>query len=186
MKATRITHRYARAIFAVASAAGVVRETLADLQAVVGYRESDRDAAQQLSSVLLHPRVWEAKKSALIDGAFGAGIGKIALRCLHLLVRTGRLREGPVIVDALEALIRESEGRQTALVSTAVELSDDRRREIVGRLEQLTGKTIEATFSVEPRLLGGIVIHLGDRLIDGSVRYHLDTMRADIKGLYLH
>lgn len=99
---------------------------------------------------------------------------------LLLLLERDRLSLLPGIGAAYDELVDRREGIVTATITTPVELDEDQRGELVKRLEATSGKRVRASFAVDPALLGGAMIQLGDRLIDTSVRAQLDAMRAQL------
>lgn len=131
----------------------------------------------------MHPRVGGDVKTAAVNKAFAGRVEETTLLVLLLLTRRNRFRAFPEIVSALEELVLVHEGVQRARISTAIPLTEDERRMIVSRLEKLTGKKILAEFGVDHSLIGGIVISLGDHLIDGSVRWHLEKMKTMLKSI---
>ena len=108
------------------------------------------------------------------------GIGQRPLNLVRLLRRKGRLGLGASIVSYFRDLRDEERGIARAEVRTAVPLDDERRARLVQRLERRTGKQVEIEESVEPGLLGGAVIRIGDRLIDGSTRGRLRRLRDEL------
>ena len=84
----------------------------------------------------------------------------------------------PEIVAAFQQVIRERQGITEAQVSSAVELNAPQKAELESTLGRLTGKRVEAKFSLEPELLGGAVVRVGDTVYDGSLRSRLNELRA--------
>jgi F-type H+-transporting ATPase subunit delta len=84
----------------------------------------------------------------------------------------------PDIYGAFEQVIREREGIAEAEISSATELSAAQKKRFSQILERLTGKKIQAKFLLNPDLLGGAVVRVGDTIYDGSVRNSLNEMRA--------
>jgi F-type H+-transporting ATPase subunit delta len=84
----------------------------------------------------------------------------------------------PEIIAAFQQVIRERQGITEAQVSSAVELNAPQKAELKSTLERVTGKRVEATFSLEPELLGGAVVRVGDTVYDGSLRSRLNELRA--------
>jgi len=109
------------------------------------------------------------------------GIDGDALNLFRLLRHKGRLALGPSIASYVRELWDEERGVQRAEVRTAVPLDDAARAQVQARLAQQTGKTIELEAVVDPALVGGAVIRLGDRLIDGSTRTRLRTLRERLQ-----
>jgi F-type H+-transporting ATPase subunit delta len=77
-------------------------------------------------------------------------------------------------------MVEESQGLSRATVVTAVPLPDDLERDLAARLEKLTGRRLLLTKTVDPAVLGGVRVTMGDRVIDGTVRTNLDKLRAQL------
>ena len=105
-------------------------------------------------------------------------IGQTQLNLIRLLRRKGRLALGPSIASYFRELWDEERGIARAEVRTAVPLDEQRRQQIVRQLARWTGKSVEIEVETDPELLGGVVIRIGDRLIDGSTRGRLRSLRA--------
>src|SRR5690606_3945896 len=99
----------------------------------------------------------------------------------RLLRRKSRLALGPSIAAFFREMVDEERNVARATVSTAVGLDDERRRSLVQRLEQQTGKHIELEERVDPELLGGVVVRIGDRLLDGSARTRLRQLKSRLE-----
>lgn len=105
------------------------------------------------------------------------GIRPVELNLLRLLRRKGRLALGPSINSYFIELWDEHRGIERAVVRTAVPLSDAEREAIAAQLAQASGKQVQLESEVDPSLIGGAVIRIGDRLIDGSTRTRLRGLR---------
>ncbi|MBI2773883.1 MAG: ATP synthase F1 subunit delta [Chloroflexi bacterium] len=104
-----------------------------------------------------------------------------ALRGLvALLIRRERIELLPAISAAFGDLVDEREGVAKARVTTAVALDAKQRTGVVERLEKATGKRIKATFTVDPELMGGARVQVGDHLVDASLRAQLGAMRTQL------
>ena len=104
-------------------------------------------------------------------------IGPLQLNLFKLLRHKGRLALGPSIASYFRELWDVERGIERAMVRTAVELDDAKRAQITERIAQWTGKTVELETEVDPSLLGGMIIRIGDRLVDGSTRDRLRRLR---------
>jgi F-type H+-transporting ATPase subunit delta len=82
------------------------------------------------------------------------------------------------MISAFQEVVRQRQGIAEAEISSAVELSAAQKAEFAFTLERLTGKRVEAKYSLEPKLLGGAVVRIGDTIYDGSLRSRLNAMRA--------
>ncbi len=102
------------------------------------------------------------------------------MNLFRLLRRKRRIALGPSIASYFGEMWDAERGVVRAELRTAVELDDERRQQIAGELTRRAGGTVELTARVEPELLGGAVVRVGDRLIDGSARTRLRALRAQL------
>jgi F-type H+-transporting ATPase subunit delta len=100
---------------------------------------------------------------------------------VSMLVQRGRLGLIGAIAAAYGDLADERAGIAKARITTAVPLPESQRTAFVGRLEKTTGKSIKAEFDVEPGLIGGATVQVGDHLIDASLRAKLDALREQLQ-----
>ena len=99
---------------------------------------------------------------------------------LLVLAQRGRAAELEEVEREFERLVAEEEGRIEVELTTAVELSDDEAREIVGQIERASGRSVEATRKVDPDLIGGIVLQAGTLRVDASVRGRFERLRKEL------
>jgi len=109
------------------------------------------------------------------------GITPDELNLARLLRRKGRLALGPSIASYFEELWDEERGIQRAVVRTAVPLEEAQRQALQQRLSQQTGKSVELSTEVDPGIIGGAVVRIGDRLVDGSTRTRLRLLRERLQ-----
>lgn len=168
--------RYARAAFELAVAQGNV-QAWSDALAQVGDFMSDPDVRR----VLENTRVAQDAKLQLVEAALGdAGLPPLALNVARLLVRKGRTALAAEVAAQFRALAEEREGIARARAVTAVELSEAERQTLAQRLEEQTGRRILLETAVEPRLIGGVIVQIGDRLVDASTRTRLEALRRQL------
>ena len=135
--------------------------------------------SMELRNVLASPAVpREAKHGVIEKLAARLGAGKIVRNFLFVVADHRRMHMLPEIYAAFEEVIREREGVAEAEISSATDLSAAQKKRFSQILERLTGKKIQAKFSLNPDLLGGAVVRVGDTIYDGSVRNSLNEMRA--------
>jgi F-type H+-transporting ATPase subunit delta len=167
--------QYANALADVALAQGAADAALKQLNDVAAAFA----ASGELRNVLASPAVpREAKHGVIEKIAARAGAGKIIRNFLFVIADHQRTHILPEIVAAFEGVIRQRQGVAEAEISSAVELSAAQKRKFAQTLERITGKKIEAKYSLDPTLLGGAVVRVGDTIYDGSVRSSLNGMRA--------
>jgi F-type H+-transporting ATPase subunit delta len=167
--------QYANALADVALAQGAADAALKQL----GEFAAAFDLSSELRNFLASPSVpREAKHGVIEKIAARVGAGKIIRNFLFIIADHRRTHVLPEIVAAFEGAIRKRQGIAEAEISSAVELSAAQKKRCVQALERLEGKKIQAKYSLDPTLLGGTVVRVGDTIYDGSVRNSLNEMRT--------
>jgi F-type H+-transporting ATPase subunit delta len=174
MRSSTTARRYAEAAFSVASQENDTSLWLRDLQAV-----ADALHDPDISNYFKDPKTTREDKLATINRIFGSSHPHVT-NLLRLLATQQRMFLLPAIAREFQQLYRESQGITEAKVTVARPVSDDERNEITRRLEAATGKTVEAHIQVDPSIIGGIVVRIGDRLIDASVAGRLQRLRHEM------
>ncbi|BDI33191.1 ATP synthase subunit delta [Capsulimonas corticalis] len=178
MKDTRVAKRYAAALFSVAQRDGILDSVAEDLTLIERFLAE----VPYLRAVLLQPLVSDEQKSKVASDAFGDRVTATTLSFLQLLIRKGREElVGETIRDFRE-LLAEFHNTVEASAATAVALTADQTDRLVASLRALTGKTVLLTTHIDPAILGGVVVRIGDTVIDGSVRGRLDNLEAHLLG----
>jgi len=167
--------QYANAMADVALAQGVAEPAAKQLHDFgAAYAES-----AELRAFLASPAVsMEAKHAVIEKIAARLGASKIIRNFLFVLADHRRTQLIPEVIAAFHQVIRQRQGVAEAEVSSAVELSAAQKKEMAVTLTRLTGKKIEAKYALDPALLGGAVVRIGDTIYDGSLRSRLNEMRA--------
>ena len=166
---------YARALFQAARDEGrlePVASDLADLAVAL-------DEVPELRSFLRNPEVEPAGKAEVLR-EIAAGADELVRNFVHLVAEKGRAGELAEMNRELEALVAREQNRLAVELTTAHELSDEDAKAIVAAIEKASGRTVEATRTVEPDLIGGIVLKVGSFLADGSVRGRLERLRREL------
>ena len=131
----------------------------------------------QMANALAHPKLSAAEKGALFLSVAGDRLSGDARNFVRVLVDADRIELLPEIRQLFETLRNEAEGVARATIESAQPLSDAQLADLTEALAKRYGKRIEATTSVNPGLIGGARIAVGDTVIDGSVRGKLEAMR---------
>jgi F-type H+-transporting ATPase subunit delta len=166
---------YARALFEAANEGGSVGDVASDLEALA----TALDEAPELRGFLRNPQIDPAEKAEVLSQIAG-GANDLVRSFLRLIAEKGRAGALPEMFGEFEDLVARAEGRLAVELTTAVELSDDEARDIVQMIEHASGRAVEATRSVDPSLIGGIVLRVGTFLADGSVRGRLERLRREL------
>jgi F-type H+-transporting ATPase subunit delta len=167
--------QYANAMADIALAQGAAEPAAKQL------REFGAAYAQsaELRTFLASPAVSIEDKHAVIEKIVARlGASKIIRNFLFVLADHRRTHLIPEVILAFHEVIRQRQGVAEADVSSAVELSAAQKKEMAATLARLTGKKIETKYALDPALLGGAVVRIGDTIYDGSLRSRLNAMRA--------
>ena len=167
--------QYANALADIAMAQGSAEKTAEQL---VGFGALYAESAE-LRNFLASPAVaGEAKHRVIGKLLARVGGSKIVQNFLFVVADHQRTHVLPEMIAAFQQVIRQRQGITEAQISSAVELNAAQKAEMEFTLERLTGKRVDAKFSLAPKLLGGAVVRVGDTVYDGSLRSRLNELRA--------
>jgi F-type H+-transporting ATPase subunit delta len=119
----------------------------------------------------------EVFKALFTDGQMLPQVNNL----IGLMLRRRRLEMVSNVAREFRRLYNRREGIHEAVATSAAKLDDQEVNALRSRLEQMTGGKVELTFNVDPQLLGGVQVRLGDLLIDGSVRGRLERLRTKLE-----
>ncbi len=166
-----VARRYATAVFSLAKDSGVVDRVRDDLHLVKTVLDSDDGIRKFFRS----PVVDRKEKAALIERAF-SGLHDIARHTVLLLIRKRREAIFDEIVEQFDLLEQRNRGGSPLRVESARELDPAELRALVDKLGARYHTIFDVSQTVDPSLIGGIRITMGDKLIDGSVAGRLDEL----------
>ena len=174
MRETTIARNYAEALLELARRGNDLRGWGELIEGVSDAVQRDRTLRVFLES----PRVAASQKNQIIEKAFGAVLPHTFVRFLQALVNHRRQMLIPAIAREYHDLVDEVEGRIHAAVTVSRDADATEREEIAARLSKVFGKEVVAHFAVNPDILGGLVVRVGDTVLDGSMRHRLATLRS--------
>jgi len=149
-----------------------VREELADIVAALG-------DVPELSALLENPEIESHVKAGVLDQVLG-GADELVRNFVRLVVEKGRAGEIREIVADFEQLVAEAERILEVELTTAHELSDADFQRLVADIETKSGRKVQASRTVDPDLIGGIVLQAGSMRLDASVRGRLERLRQQL------
>ena len=167
--------RYAQAAFSIARDTNSVDLWRSELQDVAQVL-TDSGAASLFADSRLPLQQREAMLARTLD------VSPMVLNLAKLLVAKGRSPEAREVAEAFNRIADEAAGIAHAEITTAVPLADAQLRTIEGQLSRSLGKRVDAVGAVDPSIIGGIVVRVGDRLVDGSIRTRLKKLRQELQG----
>ncbi len=169
--ATAAARRYARAVFELATEEGQVAEWGRRVAQV-----SDLLSDPQVAAVLTNPTIPVNLRMELIS-APPHELDPEATNLARLLIESNRVEDARGVAENYEALADAAAGRVRATVTTAVELAPDERDRLAHQLSERLGKEVRIEVVVDERILGGLKLQYGDRLIDASLATKLQQLR---------
>ncbi len=178
MRDATIARNYAETLLALATKAEDLRgwgKTITELAAAM-----DQDATLRL--FLESPRISGAEKIRVLGLAFQDRMPRLMVRFLQSLVTHRRQMLIPEIAREYLDLVDQAEGRMHARVTVAREASEAEVKDIASQLSRLFAKDVVPHMTVDPSIMGGVVVNVGDTVLDGSVRKRLATMRRRMLG----
>ena len=173
MRDSTIARNYAETLLVLATRAKDLRgwgKMLMDVATAMREQPS-------LKLFLESPRVSTAQKSEVIGKAFTDRMPRLMLRFIQTMIMHRRQMLIPAVADEYLNLVDEAEGRIHARVTVAKETDDAGRDAIAAHLSRMFGKEVVPHLVVDPAIMGGVVIHVGDTVLDGSVKKRLASLR---------
>ena len=179
MREPTIARNYAEALFELARKGGDLEGWGAMISDVAD--AMTRDA--RLRHFLESPRVSADQKNEILAKAFQDRMPRLLVRYLQALVRNRRQMMIPHIAEQYRELVDEAEGRVHAQVTVANDASQEERDAIARDLGRVLGKRVVPHVTVNPAILGGVVVRVGDIVMDGSVRRRLSLLRNRLESV---
>jgi F-type H+-transporting ATPase subunit delta len=167
-----IARPYAEALFRVAEHGDLARwaDIIAELAAVADNTE--------MRSLMADPKLTDDQIYQLFVGVLKSAPGTEAQNFLQTLVKNGRLKVLPEIARQFHLLKNAKENTADAEIASAFPLSDAQTTELVTALEHKFGVKLKPQVTVEPELIGGVRVVIGDQVLDSSVRHRLQQMQS--------
>lgn len=173
----RAAKRYAKALFQAAAKAGMIESVEADLNAIAGLLESHRE----FRGFLHNPRISRDDKVKIAEKLFSDRVTGLTMNLLRLLLAKRRETEFEGIREEYVRMRRDQGAVLYVQVVSAADLEGAQRDAIVDKIRTQSGKSVEADFRVDPSLLGGVKVAVGNYVLDGSVRGSLNRLRDKLK-----
>jgi F-type H+-transporting ATPase subunit delta len=171
--------RYASALYDLASENGVVSAVESDLEKL---NEAIRGNAD-LAGLIRNPQVSREATARVMDGIAGVlGLSGLTKNFLGVLAANRRLSALPEIIRAFASIAAAARGEVTAEVTSAHALTDEQLETLGNELKEREGRTVKIRTSVDPEILGGLVVTIGSKRIDSSIRTRLNSLAQAMKG----
>lgn len=171
----RLAGRYAKSLIDLA----IERNQLETIYNDMLYLQAVCKNSREFVTLLKSPVVTSDKKDAILKAITAGKVSEVTMTFNKLLVSKGREAGLPEIITAFIEQYKKHKGIHTVKLTTAVPVSDELKQQIIGKIQEQTAmKNVELETAVKDELIGGFVLELGGTLVDGSIAYDLNKIKA--------
>ena len=170
---SEVAKEYGAALFLVAAETKQTDTFARDLTTVGTLFKENPDYITLLSS----PNIPIDERLSLMEQTFGGAMDEAVLSFLQLLCQKGHIREFETAAEEYRALWQAAAQVSDATITSAIPLSDAQQQKLTRKLEQTFGRTVRAVYTVDPSVLGGVVVEMDGKVLDGSLRERLRDLK---------
>jgi F-type H+-transporting ATPase subunit delta len=174
-----LAERYATALFELADEKKQLHQTAADLTTLKSMLAESQDLRRLIHSPLIKR---EDKRRAVLAVVERAALGDLVRRFVGVLADNRRLDALPGVIDGYLAQLASRRGETTAHVRVARPLSARQQRDLVEALKRTAGSRVALDIKIDPALIGGMVVRVGSRMLDSSLRTKLQRLQLAMRG----
>lgn len=171
-KQLKIAKRYASALVAFDNNAEILQE----LYSVCDVLQKSPD----LKEFLENPIIKKNDKKSVLDEIFVKAFSPNVLNFMKLLVDKGRFSYFDAILSVLQSELDEKNNVARVLIISAVDLTEDEKKKVGKKLEEKLKKTVKPAYETDESIIAGLVVKIGDKVVDNSLRAKLDTMKRQL------
>jgi len=135
------------------------------------------DSSEQFKELLASPAIPEGERMKIVEDSFGGQVHEDLVAFLCIMTRKGHIRDIDECLEVFNDLYEEAARRSRAIVTSAVELDDETKEKLINKLQQVSGHVVEAEYRIDKSLIGGLVVEIDGRRIDGSLRKRLKEIK---------
>lgn len=173
-----VAKRYAEALFEVAVETNQLDEFKEELSSVSNVLESEA----QLKTIFEHPKLSKDEKKDILNSLFKGKVKDEIINLLYVIVDKGRERYIKDIKKEYITLANEKQGIVEGRAITAIELEENKLKELEEKLSKRFNKTIKLTNEIDKDILGGVLVKIGDKVIDSSVKGQIEKITKELNG----
>jgi len=182
MLAAEVAKRYAHGLFLLAQEKNAIDQVSEEMKDIDTLLERDRS----LLNFLAAPQVRDQDKISVMRSVFSGKVSKIVEEFLMLVVTKHRDQHIHDIAEEFEEIVLDHKGFVKTQVITAVEITEDEKNRLKDKLEKKSNKKVLIKTRVDEAIIGGVIVVLGDKIIDKSIRYQLQLLNAQLRALKVH
>jgi len=171
-----LARRYSQALFEIASETSLdsIDSDLRELTKLV-------EENAEVKGVLLHPHISLSVKKSIMEKLLGEDFGDVTRRFFYLLIDRKRESLLPLIQHEFTRLADEARQVVEAKVASAIELNASQLGDLKNAIKRMTGKDVRIISEVRAELIGGVLVQVGDRVMDGTIAHALNRMRVELR-----
>ena len=173
MSNNRAALRYAKALLSLSNDKNFADKTYSDMQLIAATIEGSNELQMVLESTIIKS---EVKKNALL-AIFENNISAISIKLIDLLIENKRLADFGSVASQYISLFDSLSGKQNAVVTTAIPLTDAIKKQVLAKVKELTGKEAILENEINPDILGGFILRVGDVQYDASIANKLTVLK---------
>ena len=177
---SQVAERYAQALFELADAESAIEKVEADLNSLQAMIDESGDFVKFLRSPLISR---EDQLKAVTALSKQAGLTDLTTKFLGLVAKNRRLFVLPGMIKGYKALLAAKRGEVRATVTSSKKLTEKQTEALKAALKQVTGSDVDLDVVVDPAILGGLVVKVGSKMVDSSLRSKLQRMELALKGV---
>jgi F-type H+-transporting ATPase subunit delta len=141
---------------------------------------------EDLVKMMTHPKIGKEEKQNVIENIFKSNISDEMTGFLVIVIKKGRFKEMKAILSHFIARVKEYKKIGVVFVTTAVELREEQKEALVKRLIETTEyETMEMNYATDSSLIGGMIVRIGDRVVDSSIKQKLNNLTRDLLKIQL-
>jgi len=182
MLADQVAKKYGQALFELAGEKGLVDQAWDQFYVLAEYMKKDKTLLDFMDA----PQIPNENKLTVIERAFAGWLEKPFYDFILVLADKHRIKYLPDIIKHFDELVRRDKGIVQATCITTFPISEQERRMLIERLEKKTSQKIELVERIDRRIIGGMIVLVGGRIIDGSIRQSLDMLKSRLMKVKVH
>lgn len=177
MAQIKVASRYAKSLLGLVAEKGNLEEAFNDMSLIKKTCSENRDLVVLLKS----PVVNTEKKASILNSVYGKNVSEVTMLFINLITKNRREGALPEIADAFIAQYKAMKGITTAVVTSAAVLADDAKKKIQDLVQKEVGGTVELQMEINPELIGGFILRIGDKQLDTSILSKIGDLRQEFK-----
>jgi len=175
MKNTRAALRYAKAALSTSLDQKLEEAVAKDMQEIIAVFQTNQDLALFLDNPIVASQV----KQEALTKVFSA-LQPLSVQLIALLAKNNRIDLLDQVATAFLSLLEKHQGKETAIVTTAIALTPDLEKTILAKAKELTSSQISLQNNVDPSIMGGFILRIGDMQYNASVAYQLEQLKREL------